>query len=60
MAPPDDAAATQNREEGDYSVAMADSSLAAIVESLRLVRTKSCAFINLCHEEVAEALQADA
>ena len=30
----------------------------AIVESLRLVRTKSCAFINLCHEEVAEALHA--
>ena len=30
----------------------------AIIESLRLVRPKSCAFINLCNEEVAQALHA--
>ena len=30
----------------------------AIVESLRLVRSKSCAFLNLCEEKVAVALHA--
>ena len=28
----------------------------AIIESLRVVRAKSCAFVNLCNEQVAEAL----